>query len=100
MVIPANIHLEVEPDKNKFAYLLSIALRRKSPRKGETLVKGREDERNNGNVRRRDDRKSPRGRVFPAVHRIIMQSAEWICIFSLCGPRSGWHMPMQPPINV
>lgn len=77
MVIPAKIHLEIEPDKNKFAYLLSIALRRKSPRKGETLVKGREDERNNGNLRR-DDRKSPRGRAFPAVHRIIMQSAEWI----------------------
>ena len=37
---PAKLHFEAEPDKNKFTSLLSTALGRISPRKGETLAKG------------------------------------------------------------
>lgn len=75
-VQPSSISEENQMKINSLL-LLSTALRRMSPRKGENLVKGR-DEGNNGNTRRRDDRKSPSGRDFPAVHRIVTQSSGWI----------------------
>lgn len=52
---PAKRHLEVEPDINKLTSLLSRALIRMNPRKGETWAKG---------TLIGDEKKGPRGRVF------------------------------------
>ena len=49
MLNSTKLHLEVEPYRSKFTYLLCPVVRKMSPRKGQTLVKGRDDEKNNRN---------------------------------------------------
>lgn len=93
MLNSAKLPLEVEPYRSKFTSLLSPAVRKMSPRKGQTLVKGRDNEKNKGNRGREE--------MIRKVQEFSLLVMELSCTvpggsesFPLCSPRLGWNMSL------